>query len=392
MSNFGYVLGPLISLIGTVSVYLCSFILASESKELFGQYSEFIFLMNIFVASASLSIDIQMVRSQINGEKNFEPYYFQIGLLVNFFLSTVYVLSLSILSLGDYLFSFLIIIFQFVIVFVSGLFQMRKFYIWMSVTLNITNIVRLVFISLVVFYSEFESVSQIVSGYILIHLFTLIFSLLCFCTFFQSENKIYRFVRSDWTASKFKGLVLLAIAPVLHMIIYQSDIVVLSQSQPVTIVAEYGLALTIVTAIYYFPSLVSNKYMLPYLLKIGEGDKVERKPVLYYAFFSIVFVFLVFSLTDTVYEWFFAKYSNSTFILKLLLIGVFFRLLSIPLGSALNAERKVKKKIIVMAFIAFFNLVANYIFIPQFGVKAAIYTTVISEIMLFSLYSIIIKL
>lgn len=392
MSNFGYVLGPLISLIGTVSVYLCSFILASESKELFGQYSEFIFLMNIFVASASLSIDIQMVRSQINGEKNFEPYYFQIGLLVNFFLSTVYVLSLSILSLGDYLFSFLIIIFQFVIVFVSGLFQMRKFYIWMSVTLNITNIVRLVFISLVVFYSEFESVSQIVNGYILIHLFTLIFSLLCFCTFFQSENKIYRFVRSDWTASKFKGLVLLAIAPVLHMIIYQSDIVVLSQSQPVTIVAEYGLALTIVTAIYYFPSLVSNKYMLPYLLKIGEGDKVERKPVLYYAFFSIVFVFLVFSLTDTVYEWFFAKYSNSTFILKLLLIGVFFRLLSIPLGSALNAERKVKKKIIVMAFIAFFNLVANYIFIPQFGVKAAIYTTVISEIMLFSLYSIIIKL
>ena len=392
MSNFGYVLGPLISLIGTVSVYLCSFILASESKELFGQYSEFIFLMNIFVASASLSIDIQMVRSQISGEKNFEPYYFQIGLLVNFFLSTVYVLSLSILSLGDYLFSFLIIIFQFVIVFVSGLFQMRKFYIWMSVTLNITNIVRLVFISLMVFYSEFESVSQIVNGYILIHLFTLIFSLLCFCTFFQSENKIYRFVRSDWTASKFKGLVLLAIAPVLHMIIYQSDIVVLSQSQPVTIVAEYGLALTIVTAIYYFPSLVSNKYMLPYLLKIGEGDKVERKPVLYYAFFSIVFVFLVFSLTDTVYEWFFAKYSNSTFILKLLLIGVFFRLLSIPLGSALNAERKVKKKIIVMAFIAFFNLLANYIFIPQFGVKAAIYTTVISEIMLFSLYSIIIKL
>ncbi|ENO1230011.1 TPA: polysaccharide biosynthesis C-terminal domain-containing protein [Vibrio alginolyticus] len=392
MSNFGYVLGPLISLIGTVSVYLCSFILASESKELFGQYSEFIFLMNIFVASASLSIDIQMVRSQISGEKNFEPYYFQIGLLVNFFLSTVYVLSLSILSLGDYLFSFLIIIFQFVIVFVSGLFQMRKFYIWMSVTLNITNIVRLVFISLMVFYSEFESVSQIVNGYILIHLFTLIFSLLCFCTFFQSENKIYRFVRSDWTASKFKGLVLLAIAPVLHMIIYQSDIVVLSQSQPVTIVAEYGLALTIVTAIYYFPSLVSNKYMLPYLLKIGEGDKVERKPVLYYAFFSIVFVFLVFSLTDTVYEWFFAKYSNSTFILKLLLIGVFFRLLSIPLGSALNAERKVKKKIIVMAFIAFFNLLANYIFIPQFGVKAAIYTTVISELMLFSLYSIIIKL
>ncbi|MBS9905803.1 polysaccharide biosynthesis C-terminal domain-containing protein [Vibrio alginolyticus] len=392
MSNFGYVLGPLISLIGTVSVYLCSFILASESKELFGQYSEFIFLMNIFVASASLSIDIQMVRSQISGEKNFEPYYFQIGLLVNFFLSTVYVLSLSILSLGDYLFSFLIIIFQFVIVFVSGLFQMRKFYIWMSVTLNITNIVRLVFISLMVFYSEFESVSQIVNGYILIHLFTLIFSLLCFCTFFQSENKIYRFVRSDWTASKFKGLVLLAIAPVLHMIIYQSDIVVLSQSQPVTIVAEYGLALTIVTAIYYFPSLVSNKYMLPYLLKIGEGDKVERKPVLYYAFFSIVFAFLVFSLTDTVYEWFFAKYSNSTFILKLLLIGVFFRLLSIPLGSALNAERKVKKKIIVMAFIAFFNLLANYIFIPQFGVKAAIYTTVISELMLFSLYSIIIKL
>ncbi|EJG1838737.1 polysaccharide biosynthesis C-terminal domain-containing protein [Vibrio parahaemolyticus] len=187
-------------------------------------------------------------------------------------------------------------------------------------------------------------------------------------------------------------MILLAIAPVLHMVIYQSDIVILSQSQSVTIVAEYGLALTIVTAIYYFPSLVSNKYMLPYLLKIGEGDKVERKPVLYYAFFSIVFIFLVFSLTDQIYEWFFVKYSNSTFILKILLIGVFFRLLSIPLGSALNAERKVKKKIIVMAFVAFFNLLANYIFIPQFGVKAAIYTTVISEIMLFSLYFLIIKL
>ncbi|WP_274017905.1 polysaccharide biosynthesis C-terminal domain-containing protein [Vibrio parahaemolyticus] len=392
MSNFGYVLGPLISLIGTVSVYLCSFILASESKELFGQYSEFIFLMNIFVASASLSIDIQMVRSQINGEKNFEPYYFQIGLLINLFLSTVYVFSLSILSLGEYLFSFLIIIFQFVIVFVSGLFQMRKFYIWMSITLNVTNIIRLIFVSLVVFNSEFKNVSQIVNGYILIHLFTLIFSLFCFYFFFHSENKIYQFSRENWTVSKFKGLILLAIAPVLHMVIYQSDIVILSQSQSVTIVAEYGLALTIVTAIYYFPSLVSNKYMLPYLLKIGEGDKVERKPVLYYAFFSIVFIFLVFSLTDQIYEWFFVKYSNSTFILKILLIGVFFRLLSIPLGSALNAERKVKKKIIVMAFVAFFNLLANYIFIPQFGVKAAIYTTVISEIMLFSLYFLIIKL
>lgn len=392
MSNFGYVLGPLISLIGTVSVYLCSFILASESKELFGQYSEFIFLMNIFVASASLSIDIQMVRSQINGEKNFEPYYFQIGLLINLFLSTVYVFSLSILSLGEYLFSFLIIIFQFVIVFVSGLFQMRKFYIWMSITLNVTNIIRLIFVSLVVFNSEFKSVSQIVNGYILIHLFTLILSLFCFYFFFHSENKIYQFSRENWTVSKFKGLILLAIAPVLHMVIYQSDIVILSQSQSVTIVAEYGLALTIVTAIYYFPSLVSNKYMLPYLLKIGEGDKVERKPVLYYAFFSIVFIFLIFSLTDQIYEWFFVKYSNSTFILKILLIGVFFRLLSIPLGSALNAERKVKKKIIIMAFVAFFNLLANYIFIPQFGVKAAIYTTVISEIMLFSLYFLIIKL
>lgn len=392
MNSLGYILGPLISLLGTISVYLCSFLLASESKELFGEYSEFIFLMNIFVTSASLSIDIQMVRSQLKGDKDFEPYYFQIGLVINSILSLVYILVLSAIALDDYFFSFFIIVSQFVIVFISSIFQIKKLYVYMSIILNLANVLRLIFISFIVFFLDIQDVNYIVNGYIIIHVMVLLLSVICFYFVFDDVKfNLCRFSINDWSSKRFKGLILLAIAPILHMMIYQSDIVLLSHSQPSVVVAEYGLALTIITGIYYFPSLIFNKYILPYSLEIGNGGRVGYKPILSYFIFSAIFTLIVFILSDFMYLLLFTEYINSVFVLKLLLVGVFFRLLSIPLGSALNAESKIKKKIYTMAFVATFNFILNYIYIPKFGIDAAIYTTILSEIILFSFYLIIIK-
>lgn len=387
MRRNSYVIGPIISVLGTLSVYYTSFLLASESKSLFGQYSEFIFFLNIFLASAGMSLDIQIIRCFIEKKESSINDYFLVGFSLNSILAVLYVFLLCFLYGYNYLYTVVMLVAQFWIVFVCGILQAKKKYILMSCLLNSANIFRLTIIYWMVTFLPKIDMGSIVNMYVYIHMFIFLVSVLVF----SSIGKDIPLLNGVFTYKGAKMLFILSLAPFIHMIIYQSDIIILSQYYNHEVIANYSLAVTIITGIYYFPSLISNRYLLRELMLASESRVINFKIIISYVSMSFLLVLALYLLSDYVYLFFFPEYLDSVYILEILLVGVFFRLLSIPLGSGINIESKASKKVLAMLFVAMLNVSLNVYFVPDYAIQAVIFSTLISEIVLFILYVVIFK-
>ncbi|HCJ9453890.1 hypothetical protein [Escherichia coli] len=391
ISKTSNLLSLIYSMLSTISVYLLSFILADKSKVLFGEFSSFIFLLNIFVSSAGVGIDIQTIRLFIKDKTAQINTYFFIGCILNLWLALLYIIISISLNNLLYIIAFPVVISQFFITYIAGRLQSEKKYLEMSFTFNSINILRLLFMIVILYFEKYPDLKLIIISFTVIHsAFTfyiiyknrVFFKLTSFNSYIRLTNK-----------NKVYSLGILAIAPFLHMLIYQSDIVILSIYFEPTIIASYSIVVTILTAIYYFPSLIANRYLLSYLLDIGYKRKKNKAKLFhYYNLSCFVLVIFLYFLSKTIFSILFSgKYIESYEIFQLLLIACLFRLLSIPIATSLNTDVLAPKKISIMAFIAIINIIFNFIFVPRYGINFLILSTILTEILLFTSYLTLLK-
>ncbi|MBC5788679.1 hypothetical protein [Providencia sp. JUb39] len=389
MKKINNLLSLAYSVLGTISVYSLSFILANQSKYLFGEFSSFIFLLNIFISSAGVGIDIQTARLFVKGEMSKIGVFLFAGTIFNAFLTILYIIISIALNKLSYIYAFPIVVFQFFIIYIVGRLQVEKRFLEMSLIFNSVNIFRLVFLSIALYYYRTVTLNEIIISFLIIHLFFMLFIFFKYKNYFVfgKTRSIKNFLLMV-DKNAFTSLSVVAIAPFLHMLIYQSDIIILSANFDPTTIASYSIVITILTAIYYFPSLIANRYILSRLLAIGYNEKKkENKSIYIYNSLCVLLIIFLFSISDFIFKTLFSgKYNDSIYIFQLLLIACIFRLFSIPIATTLNTEKLAPKKIVIMACVAFLNITFNIIYVPRYGIDFLIISTISTEILLFSSY------
>ncbi len=384
----GNIISINISILGTLSAYALSWYLAYQSKYLFGEYSNFIFLLNIFLSSAGVGIDIQVIRNKLAFSTFKTKYYLTVGLMLNIILCVLY--SLFVIFIGNYhyLFGVLIILIHYLIIYITGMLQSNKKFLSMSIFFNSYNILRFFSILLLVYFTEINiTINLIIYVFLYIHIIILAF------IYLKYREYIHFGFNSRIMFSYLVALFPLSLAPILHMIIFQSSIIILGCYYPPDVIAKYSIVLTIMMAIYYLPSLIANRYLLSYFISMNDDKRNYFKIMLPYSLIMLILIIILFFCSNFIFNNFLpANYNSSIYIFKILLFACFFRLLSIPIGTILNTEKTTPLKIKIMAIVALLNVISNATLIPIYGSDIIVTTTILTEILLFLSYSMIFKI
>ena len=212
----------------------------------------------------------------------------------------------------------------------------------------------------------------------------LVFILVAFYLIFQ-RTKIFvlpKFLLSDARIFLSKSWPV-GLALIFNLIYFRIDVFILSSTRSSTEVGLYGLAYQFFEASLAIPIFFANA-LYPILSGLYIKDLKEFKKQISFwlkllTLFSILLVFglMVASfLIPIIYQ---GGFTGSVRALQILAVGIPFFFISALLWHVLIIFDKQKYLIIVYGAGALFNVLANLVFIPQFGYLAASVITVVSE-------------
>lgn len=179
----------------------------------------------------------------------------------------------------------------------------------------------------------------------------------------------------------------------LHLIYFQSSLVLISWFLGNTDAGYYSVAFTIISSAYILPAVIYQKYLQPKVHRVYESGDYNQEYIFFKTGFFIIFplalissLFLYEFSGDIIFRLFGSKYDASIKYVELMVFCVFFRYLSSNAGVFLMTGNYVKVKNKYMTFCAVFNVSLNVAFIPLFGIYASIYISIFTEILLCFLF------
>ena len=182
------------------------------------------------------------------------------------------------------------------------------------------------------------------------------------------------------------------LAAFFHLIYYQSDIILLKHMQGDHEAGIYSVAFSIMMAVYIFPSVIYQKYLLPKMHRWANHDTNKFYQVyklgLKIMSASGMLVLIIVLLTS---YWmipllFGQEYASSVLILNILAISIPMIYLAFNAGAILTTKDNMQKKVKYMGYTAFLNIVLNIVLIPIYSGVGAAMATVISNSALLYLY------
>ena len=158
------------------------------------------------------------------------------------------------------------------------------------------------------------------------------------------------------------------------------------------IVGQYNTALTIMTAVYLFPSVVYQKFMLPKIQRWTISDRAR----LYMAHKRGIVLMAASGVGGALCTWLVApymilllfgeRYMGAVTLLNFLVFCIPIRFIATCLGAALSTRRNIRRKVFYMGCAAVANVAASFMLIPIWGAKGAIVGTALGELVLLLLY------
>lgn len=154
----------------------------------------------------------------------------------------------------------------------------------------------------------------------------------------------------------------------------------------------YGVALILMNAICMLPAVIYSKYLMPKIHRWANKDLAQLKKVFYTGnkvmlLLGLVIMSCVLLFAEYVIVTLFSyEYKESIELLIILAFILPVRFVGHSVGAMLVAKENMKSKIKVMGGVAALNLILNFILISIWGVKGVAYASVICEIVLVSLY------
>lgn len=183
-----------------------------------------------------------------------------------------------------------------------------------------------------------------------------------------------------------------ALATVFHLIYFQSDIFLLNQIVGSDSAGRYSAMFIIITASLIIPNVIYQKYLLPKIHRWSNGNKGLLNEAInkgkYLMFFvGLLIMILIFLFSELLVKLLFNElYADSIQILRIMSINIPLLYLSSNFGITLVTGNYIKLKISIMGVVALLNISLNILFIPKFGINAALGSTILSNIFILISY------
>lgn len=187
------------------------------------------------------------------------------------------------------------------------------------------------------------------------------------------------------------------LAGIFYLIFFQSSIVIINYLSGPEPAGLYNTAFIIMSAIYLFPSVIYQKFMIPKLHRWAKNDisrleetyKIGGKYMIITGLAAMLLVWLAAPLTIEVL--FGHEYKEAIPLILILSLSIPIRFLATSTGSMLVTQELMRKKVKYMGATALANIALNLILIPHAGSTGAAISTVICEILLLIIYTISVK-
>lgn len=178
----------------------------------------------------------------------------------------------------------------------------------------------------------------------------------------------------------------------LHLIYFQIGVLIVERLAGNYSAALYGVAFTIVSAVYLLPTVIFQKLVIPKYHRWAAQDKI-RLLAAFQLSAGIMFLTglgllaLTSTLANTLINLFFGQaYTNGSKVLIILCIGIPFRLISTCCGAALVTREYSKKRLTCMGIVAFVSLGLSIPLTLKYGAIGTAAAAVTSEAILMILY------
>lgn len=177
-----------------------------------------------------------------------------------------------------------------------------------------------------------------------------------------------------------------------YLIYFQSAVIVLGYLVGPQAAGLYNSAFVVMAAIYLFPSVIYQKFLLPKIHRWASNDQA----LLYKNYRSGNFYMLLAGLFAMLVVWLFSfwgipflfgdDFIEAVMVLNVLAIAAPIRFVATSVGSILVTKTHMKRKVGYMGGVAVLNVVLNFSVIPSYGVLGAAIVTVVSDAVLLALY------
>lgn len=179
---------------------------------------------------------------------------------------------------------------------------------------------------------------------------------------------------------------------ILNIIYFQSSIVLVNYLGTPEQAGQYGVAFSIMLALYLFPTVIYQKYLLPKLHRWinhepDKFSKIYRRGNLFMLALGTAAMFLIWATS-----WLFlpiifgSKYSSSIDLLNLLAVCAPIQFLVSSVSASLLNHSDSKIKAYCLAITTSASTLLNIILIPDMGAKGAAISNIVSSVLLLGLY------
>ncbi len=211
-------------------------------------------------------------------------------------------------------------------------------------------------------------------GYLVTALISFIFSYSTFKHFrlfsFQSASKLLYL--STWISLSF----------LFSAFANKLDVLIASFFRPASEIGQYGFAYKIFDLLVAIPSFLMNA-VYPILLKTKRSKQHLTLKVGLSLFLFSLFLSLIFFVAAPLILYLKPNLDLAVRVLRILLFSLPLFYLTPPLMWHLVALRQEKKLTFIYAFATAINLILNLIFVPQYGVIASAFITLVTELTIF---------
>lgn len=188
-----------------------------------------------------------------------------------------------------------------------------------------------------------------------------------------------------------KGSYLFGLSSFLTLIFFRVDTIMLSVFRNMSEVGIYVAGYKVLEIVYKIPVLF-NTVLMPVLFKYSKENQGK-----YYQIYKFVFRFstmlglissaLIFIFSDFIISSLFGEnYINSALILKILSACFAFKFITISVGNILTTSDRQYLRTRSQGISTVANVILNFFLIPLYGGTGAAIATLLSEIVLFTLY------
>ena len=184
----------------------------------------------------------------------------------------------------------------------------------------------------------------------------------------------------------FLGSLPYGLLAVLGLLYFRIDTVMLSYMRGNFETGIYAAGYKFLEALVFIPNALTFA-LFPAFTRLHEEDPKKIKSLLYKST-KIMFILGLFAtalylvLLPPIIKIFLPKFLPSIDVIRVLSIAIPFMFIHIPASSVLTSSEKYLKQVILFSLLPLtFNIVSNLIFIPIFGLFAASWITVASDIL-----------